>query len=98
MGGQTLFARPDQSVGQSGLVPFLRSQTLEGETAVAHIWLNYTVTYSPFGQYTPCTPQLNIISMPEQSENTGFTISPRSPENKSMTFEKSILCCPWSLT
>lgn len=36
-GGQTLFARPDQSVGQSGLVPFLRSQTLEGETAVAHI-------------------------------------------------------------
>lgn len=32
MGGQTLFARPHQSVGQPGLVPLPRSPTLEGET------------------------------------------------------------------
>lgn len=29
MGGQTLFVRPDQSLGHSGLVPFPRSQTVE---------------------------------------------------------------------
>lgn len=28
MGGQTLFARPEQSVSQSGPVPFPRSETL----------------------------------------------------------------------
>lgn len=46
----------------------------------------------------PYAPQPNIISMPKQSENTGFTLSPRSLENESMTFKKSILCCPRSST
>lgn len=36
-GRQTWFARPNQWAGHSGLEPFSRSQTLEGETAVAHI-------------------------------------------------------------
>lgn len=94
MEGQSLFARPDQSVGQSGLLSFSRSQTLEGETAVALISLNYTVPYGPFGQYIPYTPHLHIISMPKQSENTSVTISPRSLENKSMTFENAVLCSP----
>lgn len=99
MGGQTLFVRPYQSLGHSGLVPFPRSQTVEWETAVAQSWLNYMVTPDwPFGQYIPYATQLDIISMPKQSENTGFTLLPRSLENKSMTFEKSILCCSCLLT
>lgn len=36
--------------------------------------------------------------MHNESENTGFAVPPKPLERKSMTFEKPILCCPWSQT